>query len=60
MMEKIATATSLGRSKLDRQQSTRAEFKQHSAEHSGAHKQQVDGPDRALVNLIGFMTKRIL
>jgi hypothetical protein len=27
-------------SKLDRQQSARAEFKQHNAEHSGAHKQQ--------------------
>jgi hypothetical protein len=40
-------------SKLDRQQSARAEFKQHRAEHSGAHKQQTDGPDRVLVNHIG-------
>ncbi|HWX14907.1 MAG TPA: hypothetical protein VNY06_08725 [Methylocella sp.] len=40
-------------SKVDRQQSARAQFKQHSAEHSGADKQQTDGPDRVLVNHIG-------
>ena len=41
MMEKIAAATSLCRCRS-------------SAEYSGAHKQQTDGPDRVLVNHIGL------